>query len=90
MSGVQGSWGNLRSIVIDNFEFPSSDKLLFYTHEAMSWESVRNIKKMEVTLLLIQNIIEQKEPPKEVIEWLEEVRLSFKVTLEAISEGIPK
>lgn len=70
MSDLQGAWENLRSTVIDNFRFPNSDKLLFHINGAMSWESVRNLKKMEFTLLLIQNISAQTKPPEEVTEWL--------------------
>ena len=87
LSDLQGAWGNLRSAVIDNFGFPDSDKLLFHINEAMSWESVRNLKTMEVTLLLIQNTAAQTESPEEVVEWLEDVRESFEGTLEAIAEG---
>ena len=86
LSDLQGAWGNLRSAVIESFGFPDSDKLLFHINEAMSWESVRNLKKMEGTLLLIQNIAAQTESPEEVVEWLGDVRLSFEGTLEAIAE----
>lgn len=87
LSDLQGAWGNLRSAVIDNFGFPDSDKLLFHINEAMSWESVRNLKKMEVTLLLIQNIAAQTESPEEVVEWLDDVRQCFKGALDEIAEG---
>ena len=87
LSDLQGAWGNLRTAVVDNFGFPNSDKLLFHIDEAMSWESVRNLKKMESTLLLIQNITAQTESPEEVIEWLNDVRSSYKETMEAIIEG---
>lgn len=38
ISDLQGSWGNLRDAVVDNFGFPGSDKLIFHINEAMSWE----------------------------------------------------
>lgn len=87
LSDLQGSWGNLRSAVVENFGFPDSEKLLFHIDEAMSWESVRNLKKMKSTLLLIQNIVAQIESPKEVLEWVSGVRESLEVTVKAIEEG---
>ncbi len=90
LSELQGSWGNLRSAVVENFGFPNSDKLLFHIDEAMSWESVRNLKEMKSTLLLVQNIIAQTESPEEVIEWVNDVRESLEETFEAIAEGKAK
>ena len=87
LSDLQGAWGNLRSAVIDNFGFPDSEKLLFHINEAMSWESVRNLQKMESTLLLIQNIAVQTESPEDVMEWLAEVRESYNDVLIAIADG---
>ncbi len=90
LSELQGSWGNLRRAVVENFGFPNSDKLLFHIDEAMSWESVRNLKDMKSTLLLVQNIITQTESPQEVIEWVDDVRESLEATFEAIAEGKAK
>ena len=90
LSELQGSWSNLRRAVVENFGFPDSDKLLFHIDEAMSWESVRNLKEMKSTLLLVQNIIAQTESPEEVIEWVNDVRESLEETFEAISEGKAK
>ncbi len=87
ISDLQGSWGNLREAVVNNFGFPDSDKLLFHIDEAMSWESVRNLKIMKATFILIQNIATQTKAPEEVIEWVDDVRESLDVVFEAISEG---
>ena len=87
LSELQGSWGNLRNAVVDNFGFPDSDKLLFHIDEAMSWESVRNLKAMKSTFILIQNIALQTEAPDEVTEWIDDVRESLDATFEAIAEG---
>jgi len=87
LSDLQGGWGNLRDIVVKNFGFPESDKLLFHIDEAMSWESVRNLKKMETTLLLIRNIAAQSETPEEVLDLIDDVRGSLEETFEAIAEG---
>jgi len=90
LSDLQGSWGILRSSVIKSFGFPDSDKLLFHIDEAMSWESVRNLKQMKSTLLLVENITAQTESPEEVIEWVKGVRESLEETIEAIAEGKAK
>ncbi len=87
LSELQGSWGNLRNAVVDNFGFPDSDKLLFHIDEAMSWESVRNLKTMKSTFILIQNIALQTETAEEVTEWIDNVRDSLDATFEAIAEG---
>ena len=90
LSDLQGSWGNLRRAVVEHFGFPNSDKLLFHIDEAMSWESVRNLKQMKATLLLVQNIVAQTESPNEVIEWVDDVRESLEETFKAIAEGKTK
>ena len=90
LSDLQGSWGLLRNAVVENFGFPDSEKLLFHIDEAMSWESVRNLKQMKSTLLLVQNIITQTESPEEVIEWVNDVKQSLDATFEAIAEGNAK
>ncbi len=53
----------------------------------MSWESVRNLKAMKSTFILIQNIALQTETPEEVTEWIDDVRDSLDATFEAIAEG---
>ncbi len=87
ISDLQGSWCNLREAVVNNFGFPDADKLLFHIDEAMSWESVRNLKIMKSTFILIQNIATQTKAPEEVIEWVDDVRKSLDAVFEAISEG---
>ena len=53
----------------------------------MSWESVRNLKQMKVTLLIIQNIAMQAKAPEEVIECIAEVRQDLDCVFEEIAEG---
>lgn len=86
LSDLQGAWANLREAVVSNFEFPNSDKLLFYIDEAMSWESVRNLKLMKETLLLVDNIARQSAP-QEINELVEMVRESLEDVHAAIAEG---
>lgn len=87
ISDLQGSWVILRDSVVENFGFPDSDKLSFHIDDAMSWESVRNLKKMEATLLLVQNIATQAESPEEVMEYIEDVRQCLRDAFDAIAEG---
>lgn len=87
LSDLQGAWSNLRNEVVERFGFPNSDKLLFHIDEAMSWESVRTLRKMKSVLLLVQNITTQSDVPEEISEWVQLVRESFDDTLVAIREG---
>jgi len=87
LSDLQGAWGNLRDAVVETFGFPDSDKLMFHIDEAMSWESVRNLKQMKVTLLIIQNIAMQAKAPEEVIECIAEVRQDLDCVFDEIAEG---
>jgi len=87
LSDLQGAWTNLREAVVDNFGFPDSDKLLFHIDEAMSWESVRNLKQMKATFILVQNIALQTNVPAEVIECVDMVREDMAEVLSAIAEG---
>ncbi|MCU7833824.1 MAG: hypothetical protein KZQ83_01125 [gamma proteobacterium symbiont of Taylorina sp.] len=87
LSDLQGSWGNLRDAVVENFGFPNSDKLMFHISEAMSWESVRNLKQMKGTLLIIQNIAVQAKAPEEVTELIEDVRQDLEIVFDEIAEG---
>ena len=45
ISDLQGSRENLKDAVAEHFGFPDSDKLMFHIHEAMSWESVRDLNR---------------------------------------------
>ena len=90
LSDLKGAWENLRSVVVENYGFKNSDRLLFHIDEGMSWESVRDLTKMKSTLLLIQNIAAQSSAPEEVIEWVNEVRESLDVTIRAIAESDAK
>ena len=86
-SDLQGSWGNLRDAVVNSYSFDDADELLFHIDEAISWESVRNLKQMKSTLLLIENIISQTDSPNEIVELVENVRESLEATFVAISDG---
>jgi len=87
LSDLQGAWENLRSVVVESYGFANSDKLLFHIDEGMSWESVRDLKKMKSALLLIRNIAAQSSAPLEVIEWVDEVSESLDAVIKEIAEG---
>ena len=87
ISDLQGSWENLRDIVVEHFGFPDSDRLMLHIHEGMSWESVRNLDQMKETILLIQNIASQTKAPEEVLFWINDVWESFGEAVTAIKDG---
>ena len=53
----------------------------------MSWESVRDLKRMKSTLLLVHNIAVQSKVPEEIVVWVSEVKQSFEATIDAIAQG---
>lgn len=87
LSDLQGTWENLREAVVLAHPFPDADRLLFHIDEAMSWESVRNLRYMEKILLVVQNIAAQSRAPAEVSEWVKAVRENFDEVLVAIDKG---
>ena len=87
ISDLQGAWMVLREQVVEEFGFKGSDKLLFHIDEAMSWETVRNLKVMEPLILIIENIVRQSDGSEDLLDLVKEVRNHYKDTLEAIKEG---
>jgi len=73
LSDLQGAWSVLRAEVVTHAGFPNWERLLFHTDEAMSWETVRHLERMEPLLLLIRNLAVQGEAPAEVLEAMEEI-----------------
>ena len=57
--------------------------LLFHIDEAMSWESVRNLRLMPPLLLIIRNLCLQGKAPDEVIQNIDDVN---EVLTEALEE----
>jgi hypothetical protein len=68
LSDLQGAWISLRASVVDAAGFEGWDRATFHIDEAMSWESVRNLRRMPPLLLIIRNICLQGNAPEEVIE----------------------
>jgi hypothetical protein len=52
LSDLQGAWQCLRRELAENPGFDGWERALLHTDEAMSWESVRNLRQMQRTLLL--------------------------------------
>jgi hypothetical protein len=65
LSDLQGAWICLRESVVEAFGFPGSDRAIFHIDEAMSWESVRNLRRMPPLLLVIRNICTEGGAPQE-------------------------
>jgi hypothetical protein len=73
LSDLQGAWSLLRDAVVDEAGFEGWDRALFHIDEAMSWETVRNLKRMPPLLLLIRNICVQGKAPQEVLENIQDL-----------------
>ncbi len=84
LSDLQGAWQCLRTEVADNLGFTGWDEVLFHIDEAMSWESVRNLRQMNHSLLLVRNLIQQSSAPDDVLECLESVDELMAETLETL------
>ncbi len=85
LSDLQGAWELLRQSVVDTRGFDGWDRAIFHIDEAMSWESVRNLKRMPSLLLIIRNLCSQGEAPQVVIENIQEVDHTLKEVLSEFS-----
>ena len=73
LSDLQGAWSLLRESIADAAGFEGWDRAIFHINEAMSWETVRNLKRMPPLLLIIRNICKQGKAPEEVFENIREL-----------------
>ena len=87
LSDLQGAWSNFRSALVDADGMSNRNRLLFHVDEAMSWECVRDLKRMRELTLLIRNILVQSEPPPEVSEGIEDVAEALREVFAALREG---
>ena len=83
LSDLHGAWSLLRASVVDVAGFEGWDRAIFHIDEAMSWETVRNLKRMPPLLLVIRNICIQGKVPQEV---LEHIRQLDEILKEVLSE----
>jgi len=84
-SDLQGAWSLLRDSVVDAAGFKGWDRAIFHIDEAMSWETVRNLKLMPPLLLIIRNICIQGKAPQEVKENIRELDEILKEVLSEFS-----
>lgn len=81
LSDLQGAWTLLRTSVVEAAGFDGWDRAIFHIDEAMSWENVRNFRRMPPLLLIIRNICTQGKAPEEVLENIREVEEVLKEVL---------
>jgi len=82
LSDLQGAWGVFRSSVVSASGFENWDNVLFHTDEAMSWETVRSLDRMQPLVLIIRNLCIQGCAPEEVIENLDDINQILEETLQ--------
>ena len=87
LSDLQGAWEVLREAVIKEHAGKDCSQLLFHINEAMSWESVRNLKSMKNTFVLVQSVAQQINMSDEFIELIEDVRDVLYEVLNEIQHG---
>lgn len=85
LSDLQGAWSVLRQSVAESEGFEGSDRVLLHIDEAMSWETVRNLKRMPPLVLIIKNLCIQGKAPEEVLESVKYVDSVLKEVLSEIS-----
>ena len=84
LTDLQGAWNLLRTSVVDAVGFEGWDRAIFHIDEAMSWESVRNLRRMPPLLLIVRNICKQGKAPDEVLESVRELDEILKEVLSEI------
>jgi hypothetical protein len=89
LSDLQGAWGCLRTAVAEHAGFAGWDRMLFHIDEAMSWETVRHLERMEPLLVLIRNIAVQGNAPEEVIEEITEITDILEEVYQILKQGDP-
>jgi endonuclease IV len=63
---------------------------VFHIDEAMSWETVRHLERMEPLVLLIRNLAVQGNAPGEVIEDIDEVTDLLKEVYQTFKQSGPR
>jgi hypothetical protein len=87
ISDLQGAWEVLRDEIIKEHASKDCSQLLFHINEAMSWESVRNLKHMKNIFVLVQSIAQQIKMSDEIMELIENVRDVLHEVLNEIQRG---
>ena len=81
LSDLQGAWIAFRESVVDSGGFENWGRVLFHTDEAMSWETVRNLRRMPPLVLIIRNLCVQSGISGDVLLNLEEIANILEETL---------
>ena len=87
LSDLQGAWQCLRGSVVRHAGFEGWDRMLFHIDEAMSWETVRHLERMEPLLVLIRNLAVQGKAPAGISEDIAEVNDILREVLQALRQG---
>jgi hypothetical protein len=87
LSDLQGAWEWLRETVVENAGFEGWDRVVFHIDEAMSWETVRHLERMEPLVMLIRNLAIQGNVQQEVIERINEIDALLKEVSLALKNG---
>ena len=89
LSDLKGAWECLRDAVVEQAGFPGWDRMLFHIDEAMSWETVRHLERMEPLVVLIRNLAVQGQAAEEIMELLEDVNDILREVNEMQRQGKP-
>jgi hypothetical protein len=79
----------LRESVAEHAGFAGWDRMLFHVDEALSWETVRHLERMEPLLVLIRNLAVQGSAPEEVIEEIAEITDILEEVYQILKQGDP-
>lgn len=89
LSDLQGAWECLRAAVVEHAGFEGWDRMLFHIDEAMSWETVRHLERMEPLVVLIRNLAVQGDAPADVMQEIADVVDLLKKVYQALKHGDP-
>jgi hypothetical protein len=89
LSDLKGAWECLRTTVVGHAGFDGWDRVLFHIDEAMSWETVRHLERMEPLVVLIRNLAVQGGAPVEVMDDIAEISDLLKEVSQAMKHGDP-
>jgi hypothetical protein len=87
LSDLQGAWEGLRETVVEKAGFAEWERVLFHIDEAMSWETVRRLERMEPLVVLIRNLAVQGQVPEAVTEAITEVSELLKEVYQALNQS---
>ena len=90
LSDLKGAWECLRETVVEYAGFEGWDRIVFHIDEAMSWETVRHLERMEPLVLLIRNLAVQGNAPGEVIEDIDEVTDLLREVYQTFKQSGPR